>query len=90
MPLEFPPCGAWFVVFREASSAHPPRGGSNALHSVTLHEIAGPWQVTFDAKWGGPEAVTFEKLESWADRPEPGIRHYSGTAIYEKGNTLPL
>jgi len=57
---------------------------------VTLHEIAGPWQVTFDAKWGGPEAVTFEKLESWADRPEPGIRHYSGTAIYEKGNTLPL
>jgi hypothetical protein len=24
VPLEFPPCGSWFVVFRGPSSAHPP------------------------------------------------------------------
>lgn len=84
VPLEFPPCGAWFVVFREAASAHPPRGETNAPQAVVLREIAGPWQVTFDTKWGGPGTVLFEKLENWADRPEPGIRYYSGTAVYER------
>ena len=46
-------------------------------------EIAGPWEVQFDPKWGGPEKpVAFEKLEDWSKRPEDGIRFYSGTAVY--------
>jgi len=45
-------------------------------------EVAGPWQVSFDSKWGGPANVTFDKLEDWAKRPEEGIKYYSGTAVY--------
>ncbi len=45
-------------------------------------EIAGPWEVSFDPKWGGPEKVVFATLEDWSRRPEDGIRHYSGAAIY--------
>jgi hypothetical protein len=45
--------------------------------------------VSFDPKWGGPESVVFEKLEDWTKRPEEGIRHYSGTAIYWKTFDLP-
>jgi hypothetical protein len=45
-------------------------------------EIAGPWQVSFDPKWGGPAKVTFEKLDDWSTRPEAGIKYYSGTAVY--------
>jgi hypothetical protein len=46
-------------------------------------EVTGPWSVAFDPKWGGPAtAVTFDKLQDWAQRPEAGIRYYSGAAIY--------
>ena len=53
-------------------------------------ELAGPWQVSFDPRWGGPAApVAFAKLEDWAKRPEDGIRYYSGTAVYRKTFALP-
>ena len=52
-------------------------------------EIAGPWKVSFDPKWGGPESVVFEKLDDWTKRPEEGIRHYSGTATYRQTFDLP-
>jgi hypothetical protein len=45
-------------------------------------EITGPWEVSFDPKWGGPEKVTFETLEDWSKRPEKEIKYYSGTATY--------
>jgi hypothetical protein len=47
-------------------------------------EIGGPWEVSFDPRWGGPEKVTFDKLEDWSKRAEDGIRYYSGTAVYRK------
>jgi hypothetical protein len=33
--------------------------------------------------------VTFEKLDDWSKRPEPGIRYYSGKATYTKTFDLP-
>jgi hypothetical protein len=65
---------------------------------TTAQEITGAWQVTFDPKWGGPGQVIFEKLDDWIDRPEEGIKLYSGTATYRKtftfaggaGNRVPL
>ena len=51
-------------------------------------ELAGPWEVRFDPKWGGPERVTFDQLEDWSKRPEAAIRYYSGTAVYYKTFTF--
>ncbi len=45
-------------------------------------EIQGPWEVSFDPKWGGPSHVTFAKLDDWSKRPEDGIKYYSGLATY--------
>ena len=45
-------------------------------------EITGPWQVSFDPKWGGPTSVTFAKLDDWSKRSEDGIKYYSGAATY--------
>jgi len=84
LPLDFDPCGSWFVVFSEPSSQHPAVAKSNSLESAPVQEISGAWTVRFDPKWGGPETVQFDSLVSWPARPEPGIKFYSGTATYEK------
>jgi hypothetical protein len=49
-----------------------------------LVTLSGPWSVNFDPKWGGPENVLFYTLTDWTNRPEAGIKFYSGTAIYHK------
>jgi hypothetical protein len=51
--------------------------------------IAGPWQVRFDPKWRGPQQVNFKELVDWTQRPEDGIRFYSGTATYSTKFVLP-
>ncbi len=89
VPLDFNPCGSWFVVFREPSTSHPATAMSNRATLNPLQEISGPWTVHFDPKWGGPESVQFDRLVSWTARPEPGIKYYSGTATYEKTFDLP-
>jgi len=79
LTLEFAPSQSWFVVFRKANR---PAHGYNFPILKPTAEITRPWQVHFDPKWGGPANATFDKLEDWTKRPEPGIRYYSGTAKY--------
>jgi len=43
--------------------------------------IDAPFTVGFDEKWGGPDSVTFDKLISWTEHSDPGIKHYSGTGV---------
>jgi hypothetical protein len=52
-------------------------------------EITGPWNVTFPEGLGAPPVATFDKLVSWPDRSEDGIKYFSGTATYCKEFTLP-
>jgi len=82
VPLEFDPYGSIFLVFRKASSGDRSNGPNFPTWRQT-QSIAGPWEVTFDAKWGGPkDPVRFDSLTSWADHSEPGIKYYSGKAVY--------
>jgi hypothetical protein len=81
--LELPAYGSIFVVFRSQQAATLPQVDSSVLRSQQAATLPGPWSVTFDSAWGGPkEPVAFPALTDWTARPEPGIRHYSGTAIY--------
>ena len=54
-----------------------------------LTQIGGAWNVSFHPKWGGPETISFDSLVDWTKRPEDGIQHYSGTAVYHKTFDLP-
>jgi hypothetical protein len=45
--------------------------------------------VRFDPNWGGPGIVQFPQLVSWTQRPEEGIKFYSGTAVYQTSFDLP-
>ncbi len=51
--------------------------------------VAGPWRVEFTPGWGAPANVTFDRLESWTENANPGIRYYSGTAKYSARVELP-
>ena len=89
LPIAFDPYGSVFVVFRESAADHPATGEPNARTYETRARIEGPWTVSFDPAWGGPAEATFPELVSWTDRPEQGIRHYSGTATYRTSLTVP-
>jgi hypothetical protein len=89
VPLDFAPCGSWFVIFREPAAEHPATAPGNQLLLKPVQEITGAWTVHFDPNWGGPESAQFDRLVSWTERAEPGIKFYSGTAVYEKTFELP-
>jgi hypothetical protein len=52
-------------------------------------EIAGPWELRFPAGAGAPDRVTLEKLISWTDHANAGVRYFSGTATYRRQFTVP-
>ena len=82
VPLRFQPMQSWFVVFRKAKSEKTVKNKNFPEYSP-LMDINGPWQVSFDPKWGGPEnPVTFDTLQDWSKHSDAGIRYYSGTATY--------
>jgi hypothetical protein len=47
-------------------------------------ELTGPWDIAFPDGLGAPAKATFEKLGSWTEQSEPGVRYFSGTATYTK------
>jgi hypothetical protein len=52
-------------------------------------QIAGPWNLRFPAGWGAPERVRLDRLISWTEHPNPGVRYFSGTAEYTKEFNVP-
>jgi hypothetical protein len=89
LPLTLGPCGSQFVVFRAPAREHPATSTRNDPEFRTLAELTGPWTVAFDPKWGGPKSAEFNSLTSWTTSNEPGIKYYSGTAVYQKDFEAP-
>jgi hypothetical protein len=44
--------------------------------------IEGRWEVSFTPNCGAPPKVVLDKLISWSEHADPGVKHYSGTATY--------
>ena len=44
--------------------------------------VEGSWDVSFTPKWGAPPKIVFDKLISWSEHANPGVKYYSGTARY--------
>lgn len=51
--------------------------------------VNDPWEVEFTDGRGAPPRATFPKLLSWPEHTDPGIRYYSGTAVYRSTVNLP-
>ncbi|MDA3924031.1 MAG: glycosyl hydrolase [Kiritimatiellae bacterium] len=82
VPITFDPHGSMFVIFR-TNIDDTGSQGSNFPQWKEKQIIAGPWSVSFDPKWGGPDKpVRFDTLSSWTEQSNPGIKYYSGKAVY--------
>ncbi len=82
IPLHFEPWGTVFVVFRK-----PAKSTSLTLPKTTETELAtisGPWKVNFQSGRGAPASVTLDKLMSWNDSADQGVKYFSGTGSYTK------
>jgi hypothetical protein len=52
-------------------------------------EPAGAWDLKFPPHWGAPPEVKLDRLISWTDDDDSGVRYFSGTAVYEKQVEIP-
>jgi hypothetical protein len=50
--------------------------------------IQGPWALDFPKDLGAPDHVTLDRLISWTEHPDPGVKYFSGTATYRNRFTL--
>jgi hypothetical protein len=82
VPLHLEPWGSVFVVFRR-----PAAKAARVLPASIekpLATVDGSWDVRFQAGRGAPERVTLDRLTSWSDNADTGVKYFSGTATYTK------
>jgi len=87
VPLDLEPWGSVFVVFRKATTATSrdlPMGEKKDLATLD-----GSWKVSFQSGRGAPDSVTLDKLESWNQSSDPGVKYFSGTGTYTKSFDAP-
>jgi len=82
----------------KSGSAKQVPAANNFATLKPLQEISGLWTVQFDSRWFYPTGalsgdsaqglIGFDQLDDWSKRPELAVRHFSGTAVYEKMFTL--
>jgi hypothetical protein len=132
MPIQLPPHGSTFVVFRKAETNLPslrlvaaadlpgPRAArvdawdgrrarltmfTPGRYQITTEDgrraespaaalpkprrVQGPWTVTFTPGRGAPASTTFDRLTSWTEHADTGIRYFSGNGTYRCSFDLP-
>jgi hypothetical protein len=52
-------------------------------------ELRVPWEVHFQSGRGAPDHLTFDQLMDWSRHPDPGVRYFSGSAIYTTTFSVP-
>ncbi len=82
VPLRLDPYGSVFVVFRKAAAKQ-----SLTLPRQTESEVAaieGAWSIAFQPDRGAPPRITLDRLTSWSDNGDGGVKYFSGTGTYTK------
>jgi hypothetical protein len=80
---------AWQPGIFTLQSAKGRRVESSVLQTSAPQDVSGAWNLTFPPNWGAPEKATFDKLISWPESADNGIKYFSGTATYSKEISIP-
>ncbi|HET7103611.1 MAG TPA: glycosyl hydrolase [Terracidiphilus sp.] len=87
VPLHLEPWGTVFVVFRRPTGER-----QRTLPSVSdtrLATVEGPWTLAFEPGRGAPASISLDKLISWNDSADTGVKYFSGTGTYTNTITAP-
>ena len=80
--LSLEPNDAVFVIFKDkvvtTSVTLPP------VEEKQLLTIEGSWKINFQKDRGAPPEATIDKLVSYTENADAGIKYFSGTATYSK------
>jgi hypothetical protein len=80
VPLHLEPWGTVFVVFRNPATAAArtlPK-----LVETQMTTVDGPWNVSFQERRGAPASIKLDKLVSWSDSTDEGVKYFSGAGTY--------
>jgi hypothetical protein len=78
--LHLEPWGTVFVVFRKPTSVMS--RNAPKIIDTPLMTLDGAWNVSFQPGRGAPESITLEKLTSWSEQENRGVKYFSGTGTY--------
>jgi hypothetical protein len=82
VPLHLDPYETVFVVFRKPA-ASPSRTLPQKTETA-VGTIEGAWDVSFEPNRGAPVKITLEKLSSWSENTDDGVKYFSGHGTYNK------
>jgi hypothetical protein len=82
VPLHLEPWGTVFVVFRKSTKA--PSLTLPKVVETELTTVEGSWNVAFEPGRGAPPSITLDKLVSWPDSTDAGVKYFSGIGTYTK------
>lgn len=71
--------GSFFVTTASGRSREV-----RATEAARTVDLSTGWNVAFAPNLGAPPTARFDHLVSWPERPEPGIRYFSGSATYSR------
>jgi len=96
MSIDPPPVWEWrdgrILAWQPLSAEVKSAAGtvkSFAAEPPALVLVDGAWNVAFPEGWDAPASVAFPRLVSWTERPEDGVKYFSGTATYTKRVPVP-
>jgi hypothetical protein len=79
--LKLEPRESCFLVATDQEEVLPLKTFRKA---VETRSYPNGWKVYFPENRGGPGTVTMDTLTDWTQSTKPGIRYFSGTAVYNK------
>jgi len=80
--LHLQPNDAVFVVFKNKATQTSVTLPATEEKQLTV--VDGSWNVDFQKDRGAPANATFDKLVSYTDNADAGIKYFSGSATYTK------
>ncbi|HZO92063.1 MAG TPA: glycosyl hydrolase [Chthonomonadaceae bacterium] len=82
VPLRLDPYETVFVVFRKPTTE--PARTLPTPTETPLATVEGTWEVSFQPDRGAPAKITLDRLSSWSENADPGVKYFSGTGTYTK------
>ena len=68
--------GKYRLIFADGKSVEVATGTAESI------SVEGAWKLSFPQGWGAPPELTMDRLESWTNSGDAGVRYFSGRATY--------